>query len=394
VTPWRRRLVALAVAGAAGGGGLALVTGGSGPGQVGTIPEGGSGFRSSSERGGGSAEPRTKREREQQRRADAKLPVPLARAAARLFLVGFSGTTPTAPFFKRLKEREWGAVLVDRANVVNREQLTTLTDKIDSVPRDNRRLPPLVAAAQLGGPEIAVKDIGPARETSIRSPAVARRQAGRAGRSLRGLGFDMVLAPSADLSAAGGPWDGRSFSDDPRKSARLVAGAVAGWRRARIAPVVGHFPGEGAASQNPEFGVATVGLSREELRTRDQVPFRAVVRRAPAIQLSGALYADFDGVAPATFDRDVVKALRRDGFRGAIVSSNLTAATLATGEGVGAAAVAALKAGCDVLYVPGDQRDQEEAYRAVVRAVRLGRIPTSRVRKALSRINRLRLEAG
>ena len=394
MTPWRRRLVALAVAGAAGGGGLALVTGGSDPGQVSGVPEGGSGFRSSSERGGGSAEPRTKREREQQRRADAKLPVPLARAAARLFVVGFSGTKPSAPFFKRLKEREWGAVLVDRANVVNREQLTTLTRKIDTVARDNRRLPPLLAAAQLGGPEVTVKRIGPARQSSIRRPSVARRQAGRAGRSLRRLGFDMVLAPAADLSTAGGPWYGRSFSADPRIAARRVAGAVAGWRRARIAPVVGHFPGEGAASQNPEFGVATVGLSRKELRKRDQVPFRVITRRAPAIQLSGALYADFDGVTPATLDRDVVKSLRREGFRGAIVSANLTAATLATGEGVGAAAVAALKAGCDVLYVPGDQRDQEEAYRAVVRAVRLGRIPTARVRQALGRINRLRREAG
>jgi len=386
--------VALAVAGAGGGGVLALATDGSDPGQVRGVPEGGSGFRSSSGRGGGSAEPRTPREREQQRRADAKLPVPLARAAARLFLVGFSGTTPDAPFFKRLKEREWGAVLIDRANVVDRAQLTALTDEIDVVARDNRRLPPLVAATQLGGTEVAVKRIGPGRESSIRRPAVARRQAGRAGRSLRRLGFDMVLAPAADLSTAGGPWDGRSFSDDPRTSARLVAGAVAGWRRARIAPVVGHFPGEGAASQNPEFGVATVGLTRKELRTRDQVPFRAVTRQAPAIQLSGALYADFDGVTPATFDQDVVKALRREGFRGTVVSSNLTAATLATGKGVGAAAVAALKAGCDVLYVPGDRRDQEEAYRAVVRAVRLGRIPTARVRQALGRINRLRREAG
>jgi hypothetical protein len=59
--------------------------------------------------------PRTPTEREQSRRADAGLPVPLTRAAARLFLVGFSGTAPGAPFFRRLAEREWGAVLVERA---------------------------------------------------------------------------------------------------------------------------------------------------------------------------------------------------------------------------------------------------------------------------------------
>ena len=394
MNPWRRRLVALAVAGAAGGGALALATGDADPGTVSVVPEGGSGFRPEPSRRSGSAEPRTSKEREQQRRADARLPVPLARAAARLFLVGFSGTTPSAPFFERLREREWGAVLVDRANVVDAAQLTALTGEIDLVARNARRLPPLVAAAQLGGREVTVKAIGPRRQSAITNAASARRQAGRAGRSLRKLGFDAVLAPAADLSVAGGPWERRGFSDDPRKAARLVAAAVAGWRRARIAPVVGHFPGEGTASQDPELGVATVGLARAELRTRDQRPFRAVVRTAPAIQLSGALYADFDPVTPASLTPGVVQTLRRQGFRGAIVSSNLTAATLATGEGVGAAAVAALKAGCDVLYVPGDQRDQEEAYRAVVRAVRVGTIPTARVRQALDRINRLRRRAG
>lgn len=394
MTPWRLQLAALAVAGAAGGGVIALATGGSDPGAASVVPEGGSGFRPSAPRGGAPARSQTRKERDQQRKADAKLPVPLARAAARLFLVGFSGTTPEAPFFKRLQRREWGAVLVDRANVVDAAQVTALAGQIDATARNARQLPPLLAAAQLGGREIIVNDIGPRRQSSIRNARTARREARSAGRGLLELGFDTVLAPAADLSQAGGPWDGRAFSDDPKRAARLVAGAVDGWRDARIAPVVGHFPGEGAASQDPELGVATVGLSREELRKREQVPFRAIARKAPAIQLSGAIYADYDSVTPATFDPAVVKALRREGFRGAIVSANLTAATLSTGEGVGAAAVAALKAGCDVLYVPGDQRDQEEAYRAVVRAVVVGTIPTSRVRQALGRIEGLRRAAG
>jgi len=394
VTPWRRRLVALAAAGAAAGGALALATGSPAPEKIAVVPEGGSGFRPSPSRIGEPAEPRTARERAQQRRADARLPVPLARAAARLFLVGFSGTTPSAPFFTRLREREWGAVLLDSANVVDAAQLAALAEEIDNVPRNVRRLPPLLAAAQLGGREVAVRRVGPPRQASVRRSGAARRVARRAGRALRRLGFDMVLAPAADLAAAGGPWEGRGFSDEPKPAAKLVGAAVDGWLDARIAPVVGHFPGEGTASQDPERGVATVGSSRQELRKRDQLPFRRIARKVPAIQLSGALYADFDAVTPATLDPAIIRTLRSEGFRGAIVSANLTAATLATGEGVGAAAVAALKAGCDVLYVPGDQRDQEEAYRAVVRAVRVGTIPTSRVREALGRINRLRRAAG
>ena len=334
--------------------------------------------------------PASPAERNQQREADAKLPVPLARAAARLFLVGFAGTTPEAPFFKRLREREWGAVLIDGANVVDRTQLATLTGELGAVAKKAGQRAPLVVAPQLGGEEVAVPRIGPPAQSDIESPAGARREAEQAGRSLRLRGFDLVLAPAADLAITGGPWEDRGFGDDPKRTAQLARSAIDGWKRAQIAPVLGHFPGEGTASQDPELGVATVGRSREELRVSDQVPFTENARTAPAIQMSGALYAAYDGVTPATLDPAVVRTLRLTGFRGAVVSANLTTATLATGESVGAAAVDALAAGCDLLYVPGDQTDQEEAYRAVIKAVRDGKVPVARVREALGRIDELR----
>ncbi len=390
MTPWRRVLLALLVVGLVAGGAVAALTGGSDPAPVAAVPEGGSSFRPAPRQLGVRPAPSGPQERAQERRADARLPVPLARAAARLFLVGFSGTEASAPFFERLRTREWGAVLVDRANVVDAAQLRLLTRAIAT----RARRPPLVAAAQLGGNEVAVPGVGPSSGPDTGSAAEARRDAQRAGRALRRRGFDLVLAPSADLAVAGGPWARRSFSDDPLTAGRLVDAAVRGWRSAGVAPVVGHFPGEGGASQDPELGVATVGQSREELRARDQRPFEAVFREAPAIQLSGALFADFDAVTPGTLDPGIVATLRNTGYSGAIVSSNLTAATLATGQGVGAAAVTALRSGVDLLFVPGDQRDQEEAYRAVVRAVRGGTIPVSRVREALARGDRLRRAVG
>ncbi len=394
MTPWRRLLALVAAVGALAGGGIALAVDAPEPAGVATLPEGGSGFRPSPGQIGEPLAPDTPKEREQARKADESLPVPLVRAAARLFLVGFSGTTSEAPFFERLRRHEWGAVLLERQNVVDRTQLNALTGEVSVVAREAKQVPPLLVAQQLGGEEVVVPDIGPSKASATGSATQARNEARRAGRSLHRFGIDVVLAPSADLAAAGGPWAERSFSDDPSTAGQLVDAAVRGWREAKIAPVVGHFPGEGGASQDPEVGVATVGSSRDALRKADQRPFDAVKTEAPAVQLSGALYADFDPVTPATLDPGVVETLRQTGFRGAIVSANLTAATLATGGGVGAAAVAALKAGCDLLYVPGDQRDQEEAYRAVVRAVRVGTIPVSRVREALIRVDRLRKVAG
>ena len=394
MSPGNRRLAALLATVAVGVGAITVTTGGSDRDGARALPEGGSGFRSSPARAGAPAGASTPRERKQERRIDAQLPVPLERAAARLFLVGFPGTTTRAPLFARLRQREWGAVLVDRANVAGTARLRALIRELDGAARRARHVPPLVAAVQLGGGEVTIAGVGPARQSAIDGAAAAATQARTAGAALRRRGFGLVLAPSADLSAAGGPWEGRGFSDDPAEAAQLVAGAVGGWRSARIAPVVGHFPGEGAGSQDPELGVATVGLSRGELRAREQLPFRAVARTAPAIQLSGALFAGFDAVTPATLDPEVVRALRRDGFRGAVVSANRTPATLATGEGVGPGAVAALRAGCDVLFVPGDRNDQEEAYRAVVQAVRLGAVPVARLRDALAHVDALRRAAG
>ena len=73
-----------------------------------------------------------------------------------------------------------------------------------------------------------------------------------------------------------------------------------------------------------------------------------------------------------------------------IVSGNLAATVLATGGSIADAAVDALKAGCDLLWIPGDAGDQEAAYRAVVRAVRVGAIPRRRVRAALAHVTALK----
>lgn len=392
MTPLRRRLVAVAVLAALLGGIVAVFTGGSDPRSTAALPEGGSGFppaQTSGRVAPQEAPPPDPGER-LPGKGSAKLPLALERAAAQLFVVGFAGTDPTSPFFERLRRRDWGAVLLERANYVDRTQFTALTGEIGVVAREVKHAPPLVIAAQLGGSETAVPDVGPRRQALAKNGLSAARQASAAARKLRPLGVDAVLSPSADVGLTGGPWDGRAFSDDPATVTRLAGGAVGGWKTARVAPIVGHFPGEGAASGDPNEGTATVGLGLDELRDRDLRPFRSLAARLPAVQMSSALYAGLDGVTPATLDPDAVALLRDQGFKGAVVSANLTAATLSTGGSVGAAAVAALRAGCDLLLVPGNSTDQEEAYRAVVRAVQRGQIGTARVRDALVASARLR----
>ena len=103
--------------------------------------------------------------------------------------------------------------------------------------------------------------------------------------------------------------------------------------------------------------------------------------------MSNAIYAAYDGVTPATLLPEAVDELRdRLRFDGAIVSADLVATTATTGGSVGQAAIDALKAGVDLLIVPGGRAQQDEAYRAVVAAVRSGAVEAGRVVEALRRI--------
>ena len=309
----------------------------------------------------------------------------LERDVAQLFVVGFQNRRPPT--------RRYGGVLVSDVNFVSAKQLRGLTRRLARSATRAGATPPLVLAdpALLGrlGPR-APSELG-ADGTPAQARASARRAAGR----LRRAGVRMVLAPSADLGFGGGPAELRAFSDDPLTVARFVRASVDGWRDGRVLSVPGRFPGEGGASQDPLEGPATVGLSLAELTARDLRPFAAAVARAPAMQMSAALYAAWDGVTPATLLPDAVGLLRgRLGFRGAIVSADLVAAQAATGEGAGAAAIDALMAGCDLLLVPGGREEQEAAYRAVLTGVRRGRIPRSRLDEAVGRVRALRAAAA
>ncbi|HWI08932.1 MAG TPA: glycoside hydrolase family 3 N-terminal domain-containing protein [Solirubrobacteraceae bacterium] len=319
-------------------------------------------------------------------------------AVAGLLVVGFRGTLRDTSFFGRLAARPYGGVLLTRANYEQPQQLSGLTAKIQEVARDAGHPAPLVAAQQEGGEFSAFPNLEPLPQVDVGegNRDQIRASARRTAEQLKALGVTVNLGPNADIAVAGGPGQGRAFADNPEKVTMAVKTQVAMYNREGVAAAVGPFPGDGAASQDPNAGPAPVGLGLEELREHDMAPFAAVAsgrNAAPAMQMSNAIYVAFDGVTPATVSREVVEELReRLGFEGAIISADLVATTATTGGTVGAAAVDALQAGVDLLLIPGGRAQQDEAYRDVVAAVRSGEIPAGRVVDALSRIAQLRAD--
>ena len=204
----------------------------------------------------------------------------------------------------------------------------------------------------------------------------------------------MNLAPNADIAIAGGPGQGRAFSDQPARVVSAVKAYVSAYRQSKVVAAVGPLPGDGAASQDPIAGPAPVGLSLDELRKSDMSPFEAVAsgdRAVPAIQMSNAIYAAYDSVTPATLLTDAVDELRdRLGFEGAIVSADLVTTTAPTGGFCGGGRDRGAEGGCRPAGRAGRPRAAGEAYRAVVAAVRSRKISPERVADALKRIAEVR----
>lgn len=315
--------------------------------------------------------------------------LPLDRAVAQLFLIGFAGTDARSPLLASLRARDWGGVVLDSSNFVDTHQLSALTGLVLRTVAQARHTSPFVVARQAGGSESTFANLPPdpqVQQGNGGRSAVAQSQAIAAARALSRLGVNMNLAPDGDLAYEGGVGGDRAFSSDPAVVVKLTASALRGYRMSRVISVPGPFPGEGAAAQDPAYGVASVGLSLAQLRARDLEPFAAVVGQAPAIQLSDALFTALDPVTPATLSAPAIALLRHGlGYRGVIISGDLQAASAAGGASIGRDAVDALRAGADMLYISGDAAAQDVAFRAVLAAVRSGQLSQRQLTQSLAR---------
>ena len=321
--------------------------------------------------------------------------LPLRRKVAQLFMVGFAGVGPGAPIYKTLRKRDLGGVVIEGSNVT--PGLSELVASLQDTARRAGNEPLLVAADQEGGTRRAILDLPPRAQPEVAREGIraVRSEARATGRALRQFGIRMTFAPLADVAAEGGPYTARAFGLDAGFVARAVSAAVDGYLLARVIPAVGSFPGAGGAAQDPQAGPAPVGLSLDELSKRDLRPFRAVAGRAPVIVLSNATYAAFDGVTPASVLPAAVRLLRsRLRFGGVVMTGDLVATTATTATSVATAAVQAVKAGADLLWIPGSADDQTAAYRAVLAAVRSGAISQERIDASVARILALKRRFG
>jgi beta-N-acetylhexosaminidase len=331
--------------------------------------------------------------------ADLAQRLPLERKVAQLFLVGWKGTDLTADVFRQLGRLDLGGIVMDKANYTGVQVLTQLAGEAVAISQKAKHVPPWVMASQQGAELNAFPDLPPAdAPADLASAQAGGEEAAASARTLRPLGITAVFGPNLDVGQADDPVLGaRMFSDDPRQEAALAQTTVPAYTRAGILSAVEHFPGLGAASQPTEQGPAQVGLSLEDLRRNDLVPFRAAFRAgAPAVVLSHALYTTDDFTVPGSLSHKIATGLLRQElhFRGVAITDDLADPAITVDSSVPDAAIRALRAGADMLYISGPSSDQQAAYVAVLRAVQRGQVSRRRLDEAVGRILQAKKKLG
>ena len=168
----------------------------------------------------------------------------------------------------------------------------------------------------------------------------------------------------------------------------MGAAAVEGFQAAGVVSAAKHFPNHGVATVDSHVGFPVVEHDMSTILYYDLPPFRAAVRAGvPMVMMGHLLYPAIDPELPASLSPPAVRLLREElNFDGVVVTDDLSMAAASGGEPPAEAAVAAVRAGADLLIMSGSAQEQADAYEAVVAAVEDGEISQEQIERPVRRI--------
>ncbi|MGA7106552.1 MAG: beta-N-acetylhexosaminidase [Terracidiphilus sp.] len=285
----------------------------------------------------------------------------LRQAAGSLLVVGLGGTELTG------LERAWlrlvrpGGVILFKRNILDSRQTRALLDEVTglgaphavrcvdveggTVNRLRDALAPLPSAQAVG---LAVVKTG--------KPALAREHGELIARAVKAFGFNTTLAPVVDLAF---PESAEVLGSRPPAA---HANDVVIYARAYLEGLAAHgvtgcgkhFPGLGGASGDTHFVTPEIERTEQQIWNEDLVPYRQLHAEMPMIMMNHAAYPATPGKnRPASAsDYWITTVLRkRIGYRGIILSDDLEMGGILKFLSVDEAAVAAVRAGSDLLEI-------------------------------------------
>ena len=301
-----------------------------------------------------------------------------------------------------LAEKPVGGVILFARNLISREQTVSLLADVKSA----SRLAPFLGVDEEGGTVSRVGANSAMGVTQLQDMS-AYGASGDASalygdlynlaQSLNTLGFNVDFAPVADVTTGSdeNPMKLRSFSSDPERCASMVSVSVGALQDGGVAACLKHFPGYGTATADDHNGSVSLDRTLEQLEQTEFVPFSAGIDKGAYFVMVSHLSvpAVTGDDTPADLSEKLVTELLRNTlhFQNIVITDAQNMGSIAQNYTSAEAAVAALRAGVDMVLMP---QDLQEAYDGVVKAIADGVLTEDRIDRSVLRILNVKIQLG
>jgi len=287
-------------------------------------------------------------------------------------------------------------------NISSLPQVCELNSEIRQMTLENNSMEPFISIDQEGG--IVSRLHGDmnhypgAMACAAAGPGHAAETAGITARHLARLGFNMNLAPVADINSNPlnpivGP---RSYGDTPEAVSQAILEVSSAILEAGVIPVVKHFPGHGDTAVDSHQDLPLLNFSREELENREMIPFRKAIDAAvPAVMVAHMNIPALEPSGlPASLSERIMEDLLRSslGFHGLILTDCLEMKGIQAYYSTEDAVRKAVEAGADMIFISHTPQEQEKGVKAIYDDLVSGKISESRIDESINRMEMNRLK--
>ncbi|HET6169042.1 MAG TPA: beta-N-acetylhexosaminidase [Terracidiphilus sp.] len=285
----------------------------------------------------------------------------LRHAAGSFLVVGLGGTELTG------LERAWlrlvrpGGVILFKRNITDAPQTRALLDEATGLGVRHSVRCVDVEGGTVNRLRDALAPLPSAQavETAAhitRKPAFAREHGELIARAVKAFGFNTTLAPVVDLAL---PESADVLGSRPPggTSAEVIEYARVYLEALAAHGVTGcgkHFPGLGGAASDTHFVTPEIGRAWQQIWSEDLVPYRELHAAMPMVMMNHAAYPQTPGKnMPASASPFWITTVlrKRIGYRGIILSDDLEMGGILKFMPVDEAAIAAIRAGSDLLEI-------------------------------------------
>jgi beta-N-acetylhexosaminidase len=324
----------------------------------------------------------------------------LEQKVAQIFVASAYGAPLNEPTLAFLERYQPGAFVLLPSNIGSPARTAAVVAQAQAALEAAGAPPMFIAVDQEGGIVAHLKDgfttwPVPALLAATGDVNLAYQTGQAVGREMRAVGVTVNLAPVVDLNTnPANPIIGRrAFGQNPAIVAPIVAAYARGLQSMGVAAVAKHFPGHGASDTDSHHEIPVIDRDRTTLEAEELLPFRAMIDADVAAIMVGHLNLPALGMPagqPASLASDIIDGLLRGelGFDGIVITDALDMDAIDTRYSPAAAAVAAVKAGNDMVILGAHVglETQAQAIEAVVAAVHAGELAPERIDRSVQRI--------